>query len=58
MSATLMLERELLEKISLPHKAPIAKNKEVEQAACTCGISHMATHNAMCPCCSAQQLRE
>ena len=51
MSATLLLEKKQIagEKNEIP---TAAKNIG---ATCTCGISHMASHNAVCQACSIEK---
>lgn len=50
MSATMLLEK----------KVDFAGDNKIQQAAkstsneCTCGTTHMASHNAMCQACSTQ----
>lgn len=51
MSATMLLEKEKLvnEKNEIPTAA-----KSIG-ATCTCGVSHMASHNAVCQACSMEK---
>lgn len=51
MSATLLLEKT----VSTADEAEIQKVIKSSKETCTCGLSHMFTHNAMCPACSQKK---
>lgn len=51
MPATMVLEKS----VSISEKSEIRQEEKTVREVCSCGVSHMATHNAVCQACAMKE---